>query len=77
MKLFLLIVYVISIPLALAGAWIWARKKGREVKKIRRTEMQDLLFSDFSPKLFVSPYFWIVIILMGFIALAIYDDIVR
>ena len=76
MKIFLLVVFLISIPLSLACAWIWARKKGREAKRNRRTEMQDLFFSDISTKWFVSPYFWLVFALVGFIAVAMYEGIV-
>ena len=58
-KIFALILFLIAIPVGIGAAWLWARKKGRALKTNRKTEMEKLFFSDFSPKTLWSPSFWI------------------
>jgi hypothetical protein len=55
MKIVLFFSYLIFVTLFLGGAWIWARKKGRQTRKLRKpSDMQNFFFSDLPKGWYVS-----------------------
>ncbi len=78
MKIVFLFSYLIFVTLLLGGAWIWARKKGRETRKLRnRSDMQNFFFSDLKKDWYVSFQFCLGVALAMFIAGAVYKAVVR
>ena len=77
MKIVFLFSYLILITIFLGGAWIWARKKGRQTKKLRNpSDMQNFFFSELKKDRYVSWQFCLGFALATFLAGAIYKAVV-
>lgn len=73
MKIVFLFSYVIFVTIFIGGAWTWARKKGRQTRKLRNPSgTQHFFFSELKKDWYVSIWFCLGFALATFIAGAIY-----
>jgi hypothetical protein len=77
MKIVILFSYLIFVTIFLGGAWIWARKKGRQTRKLRNpSSTQNFFFSDLKKDWYVSFQCCLGFALATFIAGVIYKAVV-
>ena len=77
MKIAILFSYLIFVAVFIGGAWIWAKKKGRTIRKLRNpSDMQNFFFSDLRKDFYVSWQFCLGLALATYIASAIYEAVV-
>jgi len=80
-KMFFLLIYVLFIVSLLGGAIYWARKKKREMndpsKRLKLTPTTEFFVKDLPKDWYVSIQFCVGFALAGFIAVLLYDFVLK